>query len=85
MSGARKVVPTHKAPAQRPTGVNLFALPHGGFLVRDPLHAERYVTEHGDRFRMPEAVAFSTLEELLGWLRIHMARPAEEPTAAVER
>lgn len=71
----------HKAPPVRPDGVNLFALPQGGFLIRDPMHSESYSFGRGDVMRVPDAVAFSTLDEALDWLRDNMARPAVEPAA----
>jgi hypothetical protein len=73
--------PTHKAPPMRPAGVNLFALPSGGFLIRDPFYLGSYVGEEGSRFRMAEGVAFSTLDEALSWLRDHMARPVTDGNA----
>jgi hypothetical protein len=69
---------THKGPALRPAVINLFALPSGGFLLRDPSWQASYVDSHGNRSMLNDAAAFSTLEEALEWLRVNMARPAAE-------
>lgn len=69
---------THTDLPVAPAAVNLFALPSGGFLVRDPAFQHSYTNNPGDIFRSTEAAAFSTLEEALDWLRVNMARPAQE-------
>lgn len=50
----------------------LRAKPFGGFTVMPP------ATDF-DRGHHNNGAAFSTLEEALEWLRVNMARPAEEP------
>jgi len=73
-------LPAHRAPPCRPAGVNLFALPSGGFLVRDPLYiGDDYKDGRGNVFRCTDAAAFSTLDELLEWLGLFFSRPVEEP------
>lgn len=74
--------PTHKAAPRRPTAVNLFALPSGGFQVADPQFAHYGQDRHGNTIIDTATAAFSTLEEALEWLRVNMARPAEEKLPA---
>lgn len=82
MARRKPAPPPHKAAPHRPVSVCLFALPQGGFLVRDPMWAQDYRDMVGNMVRTHDDAAFSTLEEALEWLRVNMARPAQEPTPA---
>jgi hypothetical protein len=73
---------THKPAGGKPRGVNLFALPCGGFEIRDPCigreHEDMLISQNGDFHRNVALAAFSTLAEALEWLRENMAQPVAD-------
>lgn len=72
----------HTAPKGKPRAINLFALPCGGFALRDPFYGredqDRLVGARGDYCDSPALAAFTTLDQALEWLRANMAQPAAE-------
>jgi hypothetical protein len=72
----------HKPSSAKPSAVNIFAMPDGGFMVRDPFFKQSYGDGHGHIADAPGNAAFSTLEEALEWLGQNMARPATQSAKA---
>lgn len=78
---ATKSLASHKPAPRVADAINLFSLPSGGFLIRDPAWRESFTRNEGSTFMDTGTAAFSTLDEALDWLRMNMARPAEKPDA----
>jgi hypothetical protein len=73
---------THKPASEKPRAVNLFALPCGGFEVRDPFFGREardpMIGHRGDILYNETIAAFSTLAQALDWLRENMAQPVTD-------
>jgi hypothetical protein len=74
---------SHKPASAKPRAVNLFALPCGGFEIRDPFygreHEDTLISQRGDYHHNIAVAAFSTLDQALDWLAQNMAQPVSEP------
>lgn len=73
---------THKPASCKPRAINLFALPCGGFEVRDPFFGrearDEMIGHRGDIHYNEALGAFSTLDEALAWLAQNMAQPVTD-------
>lgn len=66
---------THKNTSHQPCAINLFALPYGGYEIRDPNYRDVTEDRRGQIEYSPLVACFSTLGEALDWLNANMARP----------